>query len=199
MRFAYGTQLTCSALVIALCGAGGLGTAQAAPLTSDDVCPRAVPKLVAFKDASASNDLTKIAAAAGAAAEAYKLCEGDAVVRLTEEPAVNYDRTRAAQYLVVEGRALAATGDKARAIDAFRDARLLAEKVVLWSPMSQTYVQSNHAPVGDTEVQRAGRNTDTRPSRYHDAAIEIRSAADTELEKLGSRRQATPESSPKPR
>jgi hypothetical protein len=166
---------------------------------SDKVCPRAVPKVLAFNDAATSKDLRRISNAARAAADAYKVCEFEAVVRTWEEPYVNYDRTRAAQFMVVEGRSQAALGETDAAIATLRDARALAEQVVAWLPLSQVYTQSSRAAVGNA----ADRNTDRKPSRYHDAALEIRAAADDALEVLATRRQQTiptpaPQSSPKP-
>jgi hypothetical protein len=170
----------------ALVVSAGARIAQADAPYSDLICPRAVPKVVQFKDASATNDLKKILAASRAAADAYKTCESEAVVRTYEEPYVNYDRTRAAQFMVVEGRALAATGARAEAIAVLRDAQTLADKVVEWQPQSQTYSASNGL-AGNS----AARDTDRSNSQYHDAAVQIVSAASDTLDKLGVHRQQT--------
>jgi hypothetical protein len=173
-----------SAAVASLISCAASTTIAQADTFSDQLCPRAVPKLIDFRDASATKDLKKISDASRAAAEAYKTCESEAVVRTFEEPYVNYDRTRAAQFMVVEGRTLAALGDTTRALETLRDARALADKVVEWQPQSQTYQQSSKA-AGNA----AARNTDLRASRYHDIALEIRGAADVALQELAARRQ----------
>jgi hypothetical protein len=174
--------------------------AQVGP--ADALCPRAVPKLAAFNEAKASNDMAKIAAAVRAIADAYELCASEAQVTkgVAVEPTVNYDKTRAAQYLVVEGRALAAGGNTADAIAALKKARHLADDVAIWQPESQAWHASptgggpapgaGSAALGAPSQASAGggneahRNTDLGGSRYKDAATEIRAAADAELKKL---------------
>jgi hypothetical protein len=168
--------------------------AVAAEAPTDLLCPRAVPKLVEFRDASSGNDVRKILAAARGAADAYKTCLSEAKTRTYEEPYVNYDRTRAAQFLVVEGRALAATGDTKSAIAALQDAHALAQEVVSWLPMGQTYTQSSDVNLENS----ASHSTDRKGSRYQEAAKAILTAADDELVKLNApaRRQASPTPSP---
>jgi hypothetical protein len=164
----------------------------------DNLCSQAIPHLVDFQQASAGKDLAKIAAAARGAADAYQLCLSEAKTRTTEEPRWNYDRTRAAQFLVVEGRALAAIGDTKGAIQALQDARSLADDVVQWDGSGQTFSQSNNGSGYSTD-----RNTDRRGSQYKDAAKQVEAAALDELAKLNApaRRQASPapgQSSPVP-
>lgn len=188
-------SLVAAFAVLLVCGAGA--APARADTYSDILCPRAVPKVIDFKAASTSNSVRKILDASTAAAEAYKTCEAEAVVRTWEEPYVNYDRTRAAEFLVVEGRALAALGEREHALQVLRDAGALASKVIEWQPLSQVYSQSSKVSVGNA----AARNTDRKPSRYRDAALEVRAAAEQALVALGERRQATipppaPQSSP---
>ncbi len=180
----------------ALLACSAITPAKAADAPADLVCPRAVPKLVAFQDASKTRDLAKILPAVRGVADAYLTCLSEAKTRTYEEPYMNYDRARAAQFLVVEGRALAATGDTHSAVAALNDAHDLAEQVVTWKPMSQTYVQSSNVHVGNS----AGRSTDLDGSRYRDAAKAILAAADDELVKLDAtpRRQAKSSPSPSP-
>lgn len=168
---------------------------------TDPICPRAVPKLVAFNDAAASKDIAKISAASRAAADAYVLCASEAQVTkgVAMEPTVNYDKTRAAQYLVVAGRALAATGNATEAGAVLKTARHYADDVFGWQPDAQTWHASQTTggaaagmsggsddPSGASSGgNSAGRNTDRNGSRYKDAARQIRAAADEELAKLG--------------
>jgi hypothetical protein len=161
---------------------------------TDIVCPRAVPHLVEFQSASTGNDVKKILAAARGAADAYLTCLSEAKTRTYEEPYVNYDRTRAAQFLVVEGRALAATGDTKGAVTALQDAHALSEEVVKWQPMAQTYTQSSDVNIGNS----AYHSTDHRGSRYEAEAKAVLAAADDELVKLNApaRRQTSPSPSP---
>lgn len=174
--------------------------AAAGTAPADTLCPRAVPKIAAFNEAAASKDIAKITAAARAAAEAYELCASDAQVAkgVAVEPSVNYDKTRAAQYLVVEGRALAAGGNTADAIVALKAARRFADDVFTWQPESQAWHASATTGGGSAEAgstasmtssaagggNEAHRNTDRGGSRYKESAGEIRDAADAELKKL---------------
>jgi len=124
--------------------------ASAAPVAAaDPMCPRAVPRLVAFNDAGRSSDLGKIAQAAQAVAEIYEACAADAQSRtgrfLSAEPFLNYEKTRAAQFLVVEGRALIASGNLAAGIDAMKEARRLADYVATWQPESIAWDVTNRA------------------------------------------------------
>ncbi|MBV8369697.1 MAG: hypothetical protein JO036_12330 [Candidatus Eremiobacteraeota bacterium] len=170
--------------------------AAAADAPADLVCPRAVPKLVAFHDASATKDLAKILPAVREAADAYLTCLSEAKTRTYEEPYMNYDRTRAAQFLVVEGRVLALRGDTKSAVAVLEDAHDLAQQVVTWLPMSQTYIQSSNVHVGNS----ATRSTDRDGSRYQAEAKAVLAAADDELVKLDAtpRRQASASPSPAP-
>ena len=191
--------VSCVAVALVALAQGGPAAAQGSP--ADALCPRAVPKLAAFNDAKASNDMAKIAVAVRAIADAYELCASEAQVTkgVAVEPTVNYDKTRAAQYLVVEGRALAAGGNTADAIAALKKARHLADDVAIWQPESQAWhasattggpgPDSGAAAPGAPPASAGGgneahRNTDRGGSRYKDAAVEIRAAADMELKKL---------------
>ncbi len=187
--------LTVAAVVLA----GSLQTANAAEAYSDTLCPAAVPKVVAFTEAGAGNDGVKIRAAAKAAADAYRRCAADAqsTVNVAWEPTVNYDKTRAAQFLVVAGRVGAATGDQAGAAADLRQARALAQDVAEWQPQSQSYTMSN-GPAGNA----AGRNSDRNGSRYKPQATDIMKAADAELAKLSAPAMSSPSgpaTSPAPR
>lgn len=153
--------------------------ARAADVPKDALCPRAVPKVSAFNDAAAGGDGAKIAAAAQAAADAYALCAVDAQVATSIEPAVNYDKTRRAQFLVVVGRADAAVGKPAEALAALRTARAVADEVYTWLPSSTSYTTSNR-----TSGTSSDRNGDRVGSRYRDSAHQIQAAADAELAKL---------------
>ncbi len=170
-------SLAVAALVLAvLCSAP---PARAADALKDALCPRAVPKLSAFNDAAAAGDGAKIAAAAQAAADAYQLCAVDAQVATSIEPTVNYDKTRRAQFLVVVGRADAATGKPAEAVAALRTARTVADEVYTWLPSSTSYTTSNR-----TTGTSSDRNGDRVGSRYRDSAHQIQAAAEAELAKL---------------
>ena len=162
---------------------------------TDMVCPRAVPKIVALNDAATSKDVAKIAAAARGVADAYQVCTSDAQVAkgVAVEPTVNYDKTRTAQYLVVVGRALAASGKPAEAVTALKNARHLADEVATWQPESQTWhaSQTSGGPGAASDDpgpsgggNSAARNTDRNGSRYKEAAVQIRAAADGELATL---------------
>jgi hypothetical protein len=168
--------------------------AAAAPLPTDQMCPRAVPKIVALNDAAASLDKGKIATAARGAADAYSVCASEAQVAkgVAIEPTVNYDKTRAAQYFVVVGRALAASGNTAEAGAALKTARQYADDVIGWQPESISWhaSQTSGGPVAGegmapTGGNTAARNPDRDGSRYKDVARQILSAADQELAKLG--------------
>jgi hypothetical protein len=167
--------------------------ALAADAPKDALCPRAVPKLVAFTDAGASNDVAKIAAAAQAAADAYQACATDSSVSAPIEPAVNYDKVRRAQFLVVVGRADAAAGKTAEAMAALRDARSTADDVAQWQPSSMSYSTSNR-----TSGTSSDRNGDRNGSRYRESAVQIRAAADQALESLKAGPPAGSSPSPGP-
>jgi hypothetical protein len=179
--------------------------AVAAPAPpSETICPRAVPKIVGFTEAVATNDAAKIAAAARAAADTYQLCAADAQssVNVAIEPTVNYDKTREAQYLVVAGKALLAAGNDSDGVSTLKTARKLADDVAGWQPSSIAFNSTNHAghsssgdAAGVADASTTQRNADRNGSRYKAAAIEIRDAADAAL----ARPQATqPAASPKP-
>lgn len=173
--------------------AAGAATAGAAPAPpADTLCPTAVPKLVAFRDASAGNDLRKIAEAARSAADAYQRCLSDAQGNsgVAVEPMINYDKVREAQFLVVVGRVLLTQGESTEGIQALKDARQLAVDVADWQPASQAWVASN--VVGHENA--ASRNTDRNGSRYQETAREIRDAADAALARV----QATKPADTKP-
>ncbi len=171
-------------LSIVLTGAALLAGAMPLPSSadtpfSDTLCPRAAPKVVAFKESGATKDAAKIANAARDAAEAYRLCASDAQVNYPVEPTVNYDKTQAAMYLFAQGRALAVSGDVKDAVPVLRDSRKLADDVALWQPQSQGFSASNGLE-GDT----AGHNTDRNGSRFRESATQIRDAATQLLVKL---------------
>lgn len=168
--------------------------AAAAPSFSDVMCPRAVGSVVAFNDAASINDVAKVRAAARAAAQAYRECASaaQATPNLALEPTVNYDKTRAAQFLIVAGRLDAASGDVKDASTALRDGRTMALEVVEWQPQQSSYTMSNGG-AGNS----ASRNSDRNGSRYKDNAREIVTAADAELAKLGqAAAQPAPSSKP---
>jgi hypothetical protein len=184
-------------LAVAASALAATRPAIAETAVADPICPRAVPKLVAFNEAAASKDVAKITAAARSAADAYTLCASEAQVTkgVAVEPTVNYDKTRAAQYLVVLGRALAASGNAAEAGTALKSARTLADDVFGWQPDAQTWHASQTSggvpggkPADDPGLvgggNSAARNTDRNGSRYKEAARQIRTAADEELAKL---------------
>jgi hypothetical protein len=203
MRF---QSLVFFAIASSSLAAASSALADTAP--ADTVCPRAVPKLVAFNDAAASKDVAKITAAARSAADAYTLCASEAAVAkgVAVEPTVNYDKTRAAQYLVVLGRALAASGNATEAGVALKNARQFADDVFGWQPDAQKWHASQTTGgVGHGELppgtggNSAARNSDRDGSRYKGTARQIRAAADEALEGLGARRQPmspAPEASP---
>lgn len=179
-------------LAVALAVLSPSGPARAADPPRDALCPRAVPKLVAFNDAGATGDPAKIAAAARAAADVYQLCATDAQLVTSIEPTVNYDKTRRAQFLVVAGRADAVAGKPAEAAAALHGARALAAEVADWLPSSASYTTSNR-----TSGTSSDRNGDRKGSRYQDAARQIVAAAEAELAKLGPA-SASPAASPSP-
>ena len=188
----------CVAVAASAIAATRPAAADTAP--TDQICPRAVPKIVGFNDAAASKDTAKIAAAARGAADAYAVCASEAQVAkgVAVEPSVNYDKTRAAQYLVVAGRALAAGGNATEAGAVLKTARHYADDVVSWQPDAQTWHASQTTGgaaggmsageadpgPGSSGGNSAGRNTDRNGSRYKEAARQIRTAADEELAKL---------------
>jgi hypothetical protein len=181
---------------------------------ADPMCPRAVPKLVAFNGAGASSDLGKIAQAAREVAEIYETCAADAQSHtggfLSAEPFLNYEKTREAQFLVVEGRALIANGNLAGGMQAMRDARRVADYVANWQPESIGWETTNRANFTNTapvvfhgaahiivatddtgvnapvDASMARRNTDRQGSRYQTAALEIRAAAEEVLVRIQS-------------
>lgn len=181
-----------------------VAAAVAAPAPpADTICPRAVPKIVAFTDAVATNDAMKIAAAARSAADTYQLCAADAQssINVAIEPTVNYDKTREAQYLVVAGKALLAAGNEPDGVSTLKNARKLADDVAGWQPSSIAFNSTNHAghatgdSAGPADASTTQRNADRNGSRYKAAAIEIRDAADAALVRPQA---AQPAASPKP-
>jgi hypothetical protein len=197
-------------VAVAACALASPCAATAADLApADPICPRAVPKIVTFNDAAASKDVAKIAVAARSIADTYEVCASDAQVAkgVAVEPTVNYDKTRAAQYLVVLGRALAATGKTPEAVTAFKTARRYADEVATWQPDAQMWHASatsggagpnpgrgrpDDATGPQTGGNTAARNTDRNGSRYREAAVQIRAAADGELATLEPPQPATP-------
>ncbi len=180
-------------LALVACLAGAPYAVRAADAPADTFCPRAVPSLVAFNQLAAEGgkDPAKVASVAGEAAHQYQLCIGEATTNVVDEPRINYDRVRAAQFLVVEGRALAATGDAKGALQALKDARTLADFVAKWEPSAQDYSQASNGGYS------ASRSTpDHTGSRYRESATQIVAAADTELAKLNTHPQAQATSKP---
>lgn len=180
-----------------------LTPATAAAAFSDGLCPRAVPKVVALDDAAPTSDFTKISAAARDAAVAYQICTSEAQTTkgTAVEPTVNYDKTREAQFLVVEARALVAAGNPADALAPLKEARRLADDVATWQPGAQTWraSQNTGAPGGnnaDNTGLRGGNtayhSSDRDGSRYKEAATEIRSSADELLTRVQARAPASP-------
>lgn len=180
-------RTTAFAFAAACAAIAAAAPASAAPPFSDTMCPRAVPHVVAFNDAAAANDAVKIRAAAHGAADAYRACASaaQATPNLAIEPIVNYDKTRAAQFLIVAGRLDAASGDAKGAATALNDGRSLARDVVEWQPQSLSYTMSNGG-AGNS----SSRNSDRNGSRYKSAALEIVASAEQELAKLA---QASPQ------
>ena len=181
-------------LTLVACLAGAPYAVRAADAPADTFCPRAVPQLTAFNQliAEGGKDLAKVASVAGAAAHQYQLCIGEATTNVVDEPRINYDRVRAAQFLVVQGRALAATGDAKGALQALKDARTLADFVAKWEPSAQGYSQSNNG----TGYSASRGTPDHTGSRYRESATQIVAAADTELAKLNTHPQAQATSKP---
>jgi hypothetical protein len=186
-------------VAVVLCALAGSAAGAAPAPPGDAICPRAVPKIAAFAEAVATNDTAKIVVAARAAADAYQLCAADAqsTSNVAIEPTVNYDKTREAQYLVLVGRSLLASGNP-DGITALKTARKLADDVADWQPSSIAFNETNHAThqmgaVADGSTTQ--RNSDRNGSRYRSVAVEIRNAADEAL----ARTQATqPQPSTKP-
>jgi hypothetical protein len=180
-------RLTAFAFAAVCAAIAATAPASAAPPFSDTNCPRAVQNVVAFNDAAAANDAPKIRAAAHGAADAYRACASvaQATTNIAVEPIVNYDKTRAAQFLIVAGRLDAASGDAKAATAALTEARAMAKDVVEWQPQSLSYTMSNGG-AGNS----SSRNSDRNGSRYKTAALEIVASADVELAKLG---QASPQ------
>lgn len=146
------------------------------PTPFDKVCGRAPSRIAEFNAAAATFDLRKIAAAAQGVVDAYHYCEVDArEAPQYEEPGINYLVARQAQYLVVEGRCYGALGEVSSALRVLRESDKLAEIVATWQPSSVTL---------------SGRNHDLRPSIYRPAALDIRTAASYEIQKVLTRRQA---------
>jgi hypothetical protein len=174
--------LSSLAVVCALVAAPGLAKAD----TGDGLCPQALPKVDGFTTAGRSNDPGKIAEAAKAAADAFRLCMSDARITGPIEPRYNYDELRAAYFTVVEGRALEVLGKPAEAIVAFKDARSLANELAAWEPDSNLWSGNNITGTASS------RNSDRRPSQYKDAAVQIRTVAESELAKLGQSTVGTP-------
>ncbi|MBV9438555.1 MAG: hypothetical protein JOZ24_01040 [Candidatus Eremiobacteraeota bacterium] len=154
--------------------------AAAASPHKDAWCPVSVAKLEAFDAAAASNDPEKIGIAAQGVVEAYMNCAAEAQIARNVEPAMNYDKTRAAQFEVVVARSLAAQGKIADAVAAYREARKGATDVADWTPSSMSYAVSNGG--GGTSTSR---NSSRGTSQYHTAALAVRDAVDAELAKLG--------------
>jgi hypothetical protein len=181
-------------LALAACLAGAPHVVRAADAPADTFCPRAVPKLAAFNQVAADSgkDLAKVIVTARETANEYQLCIGEATTRVFDEPRINYDRVRASQFLVVEGRALAATGDTKGALQALKDARALADFVAKWEPSAQDYSQSNSG----SGYSSSRGPADHTGSRYREAATQIVTAADTELAKLNTHPQAQATSKP---
>ena len=181
-------------LAFVACLAGAPSVVHAAGDPSDTFCPRAVPKLAAFNDVAAAGgkDLAKVATTAGDAAHEYQLCIAEATTRTFDEPRINYDRVRAAQFLVVEGRALAATGDSKAALQALKDARSLADYVAKWEPSAEAFSQSNSG----AGYSASHGSADHTGSRYRESATQIVAVADSELMKLNAHPQAQATSKP---
>lgn len=161
--------------------------AAAAPAHKDAWCPAAGGALDTLDSVTASNDPTKIGSAAHSIVDTYLGCAAEAQVAKNVEPAMNYDKTRAAQFQVVVARTLAAQGKTSDAIAAYREARKLAMDVAEWTPSSMSYTASNG--LGGTSMSR---NTSRGTSQYHDPAIQIRDAVDAELAKLGAGQGSAP-------
>jgi hypothetical protein len=177
-----------------LCVAPALHPAEAVP--GDTYCPRAAPGLAAFSAATqgpGQHDLAKIGAAARQAAEEYQLCIGEATTRVVDEPRINYDRVKAAYFLLVEARALAASGDTKTALQAAQESRKLADFVATWQPAALgAYQNNNGSGYADT------RTTDHNGSAYQPDAKAVL-AGDTELlNTLTARPQAQSGASPQP-
>jgi len=176
--------------------AGTLPARAADPTFSDTLCPRAVPKVTTLNsDVVAKSDYTKLVDDARAVSDAYLNCTTDArsTFGIAYEPVINYDQTRTAQYLVVLGRLQAATGNVADAIASFKSAHTLAINVADWIPDAEVGSASNGL-AGNS----AGRNKDRQPSRYKDAAVQIKASAEEELAKLGAGPAPAPSSQPSP-
>jgi len=132
---------------------------------TDQLCPSAVPSLNVLYDTPQS-DLAKVTDAARNVAAAYDACATTARSNADVEPRAHYDHTRYAQYVVLVGRALAGQQKFTEARAAFTDARKTCADVV-------DYISPNRLDYG-------------RPSRYHDACVEIRDAAIKELAALSA-------------
>lgn len=181
-------------LLVAACLASAPHVVVAAEPPADTFCPRAVPKLIAYNQvvADGGKDLAKVATVAREAADEYQLCIEEATTRVVDEPRINYDRVRASQFRVVEGRALAATGDAKGALQALKDGRALADYVAKWEASSQSVSQANNGSGYSSSRGPADRTG----SRYREAATQIVTAADAELAKLNAKPQAQATSKP---
>jgi hypothetical protein len=156
---------------------------SASDLAVDAICPSAVPKVAAFGSLPPSSEPKQIETVARAAFETYLACYNRQKFAGLSNPSLqrewmNYDQTKAAQFLVIVGRCQAAQGKPVDAAVSLKQARAYTLEVIEWVPPAQTIHGSS------TGAATSERNNDHSRSRWYDTAVAVRDAADAELAKL---------------
>lgn len=159
-------------MLLLAAGPGLSVAAAAADEYQDPLCPEAVPSVTSFTRLTASDSPQQVLESATAVADAYDLCSKRKLADGNIEPGVHYAEVRQAQYLVVQGRALAALGKPADARSRFESARRSAQNVSDW------VYNANGGNVGVVGAVNG------RYSRFHDTAKSVADAAASELAKL---------------
>jgi hypothetical protein len=142
----------------------------AAERFSDQICPQATLKVIAFTEMGAQpkinlGDLRKVT---HEVVDRYDDCTKQKLADGYIEPKMHYAQTRAASFLVVAARVEANMTDFDTAQADLDRARSLATEVRDWTPMSQSYSTSNMAAGMSSD-----RNTSKRESDYKEAAKAI--------------------------
>ena len=189
--------LVVAALSIVACGQAA--RAADAPPFSDPLCTDAAKPVTAYNVLTKDPNTTLDAAIAGAQSivDAYNQCAAEAL-RDGSTPKLQYAHLSAAQYMYVIGGWQHLGGNDDLARSQWEASLKLAQDIIDWQPMSQTYYSSNDVNVGsDSEHNPHGNGR----SQYLGAATAVHDADQKALAGIGhpvAPKSATPATSATP-
>jgi hypothetical protein len=155
------------------------GRADAQPAFADSLCPEASQYVIAAGKLHTSDSPQHIHEVAHPVVDAYEQCSKRMLSNGFREPQ-HYADVRASSFAVLDARALIA-------MNKLDDAR---QELTHWRPYAQQVVDWTTETTAMASADASGSSTTTsgdhRRSLYHDSAMQIVAAIDTELARIAT-------------